>query len=53
MLKKVATSLIYKPKGKFLTAMQPLENTIQANIVGEHSSTSVLKYGLKNFRNKK
>ena len=43
----------YKLEGKLLTAMQPLWNTIQAHIVGEHSSTSVLKYCLKNFRNKK
>jgi hypothetical protein len=43
----------YKLKGKRLTAMQPLWNTIPANIVGEHRSTRVLKYGLKNFEQKK
>ena len=43
----------YNLEGKLLTAMRPLWNTIQSNKVGEHGSTSVLKYGLKDFRNKK
>ena len=60
MLEKVAIlshKHAYKLKGKLLTAMQLLWNTSQANlyiyIVGEQSSASLLKYGLKNFQNKK
>ena len=62
MLEKVAIlshKHAYKLKGKLLTAMQLLPKTSQANlkkyiyIVGEQSSASLLKYGLKNFQNKK